>query len=124
MTPIQNNLSCSIFFLFFFLGQFILNMYGQYLTANYYTLSLLFLKQNVILEAVNQVLDPSLDEISNNNLNSAGATNKSVAAGAENADLTEETEAKREKFTCRICEENEAVVALKPCGHIVLCTGI
>ena len=70
------------------------------------------------------MLDPSLDEISNNNLNSAGATNKSVAAGAENADLTEETEAKREKFTCRICEENEAVVALKPCGHIVLCTGI
>ena len=35
-----------------------------------------------------------------------------------------QTEDKREKFTCRICEENEAVVILKPCGHIVLCTGI
>ena len=35
-----------------------------------------------------------------------------------------QTEDKREKFTCRICEENEAVVALKPCGHITLCTGI
>ena len=24
---------------------------------------------------------------------------------------------------CQICEENEAVVAFKPCGHTVVCTG-
>ena len=46
-----------------------------------------------------------------------------VDLGDEN-NAIEETEDKREKSTCRICEETEAVVAFKPCGHIVICTGI
>lgn len=38
---------------------------------------------------------------------------------------TPETETKRQKLiSCRICEENEALVAFKPCGHIILCSGI
>lgn len=86
---------------------------------------LLLLKQNVILEAVNQVLDPSIDEISNNKLNKAGVVRKNgVVAGTENADLAEEKESERETFTCRICDESEAVVAFKPCGHIILCLGM
>ena len=28
-----------------------------------------------------------------------------------------------QKPQCQICEENEAVVAFKPCGHTVLCIG-
>ena len=35
-----------------------------------------------------------------------------------------ETEAKQEKPCCRVCEDNEAIVVFKPCGHIVLCAGI
>lgn len=35
----------------------------------------------------------------------------------------EEQEPKRQKLICRICEENEALVAFKPCGHIILCSG-
>ena len=27
------------------------------------------------------------------------------------------------KVLCNICEEAEAVVAFKPCGHTVVCTG-
>ena len=38
--------------------------------------------------------------------------------------VPEETEPKRQKLSCRICEENEALVAFKPCGHIILCSGI
>ena len=114
----------------------------------------------MFLEAVNQVLDTSLEEISNRNLNTAAIVMND--GGGNNAELTndrssgpsktlnetskmietrkddsevvdlgyeknaaEETEAKRERLiTCRICEENEAVVAFKPCGHIILCTGI
>ncbi|XP_074606770.1 uncharacterized protein LOC141859796 [Acropora palmata] len=34
----------------------------------------------------------------------------------------EEQEPKRQKLICRICEENEALVAFKPCGHIILCS--
>ena len=29
----------------------------------------------------------------------------------------------RQKVLCYICEETEAVVAFKPCGHTVVCTG-
>ena len=84
----------------------------------------MFLKQNVIIEATNKVLDPSLERISNKNLNTEGvATNNDVVPGAENADLAEQKEAEREKLRCRICEESEAVVAFKPCGHIILCLG-
>ena len=28
-----------------------------------------------------------------------------------------------QKAQCQICEENEAVVAFKPCGHTVVCIG-
>ena len=28
-----------------------------------------------------------------------------------------------QKPQCQICEENEAVVAFKPCGHTVICIG-
>lgn len=86
----------------------------------------LFLKQNVIIEAANKVLDPSLEGISNKNLNTTGAVakNNDGVPGAENADFAEQKEAEREKLTCRICEESEAVVAFKPCGHIILCSGM
>lgn len=78
----------------------------------------------MIIEAANKVLDPSLEGISNKNLNTTGvAKNNDVVPGAENADLAEKKEAEREKLTCRICEESEAVVAFKPCGHIILCSG-
>ena len=69
------------------------------------------------------MLDSSLEGISNKNLNTADATNKDVAACPGTVDLTE-TGAKTEMFTCKICDENEAVVSFKPCGHIILCTGI
>ena len=39
-------------------------------------------------------------------------------------DAGEETEVKAEKPKCQICEENEADVAFKPCGHIPVCTGL
>jgi len=38
-------------------------------------------------------------------------------------DESTETEAKEERPKCQICEENEADVAFKPCGHIVVCAG-
>ena len=72
----------------------------------------------MIIEAANKVLDPSLERISNKNLSN------DVVPVAENADLVEQKEAEREKITCRICEESEAVVAFKPCGHIILCLGM
>ncbi|KAK2559836.1 E3 ubiquitin-protein ligase MIB2 [Acropora cervicornis] len=79
--------------------------------------------ENVVIEAANKVLDPSLEGISNKNLNTTGvAKNNDVVPGAENADPAEQKEAEREKLTCRICEESEAVVAFKPCGHIILCS--
>lgn len=113
----------------------------------------------MFLEAVNQVLDTSLEEISNTNLNTAAVAKNNNDAGdadlsqdrssalsktpnetsemietakadSEKVDLAdekntaEETEAKKDRLTCRICEENEAVVTFKPCGHIILCTGI
>ena len=34
-----------------------------------------------------------------------------------------ENEVQEEKPKCYICEENEAEVAFKPCGHTVVCTG-
>ena len=37
---------------------------------------------------------------------------------------SDEKEAKSEAPSCRVCEDNEAIVAFKPCGHIVLCNGI
>ena len=113
----------------------------------------------MFLEAVNQVPDTSLEEISNRNLNTAeiamndgggnaeltndrssrppktlNETSKMIETRKDDSEVVdlgyekntaEETEAKRERLiTCRICEENEAVVAFKPCGHIILCTGI
>lgn len=85
----------------------------------------LTLKQNLIIEPANKVLDPSLEGISNKNLNSEGvARNNDIVPGAENADVAGQKEAEREKLTCRICEESEAVVAFKPCGHIILCLGM
>ncbi|XP_067046975.1 ankyrin-3-like isoform X2 [Acropora muricata] len=53
---------------------------------------------------------------------------ETAKADSEKVDLADEknkageTEAKRDRLTCRICEENEAVVTFKPCGHIILCT--
>ena len=38
-------------------------------------------------------------------------------------DIHIETEGKEDKPKCQICEENEADVAFKPCGHIIVCTG-
>lgn len=38
-------------------------------------------------------------------------------------DTCTETEGKQENPKCQICDENEADVAFKPCGHIVVCTG-
>ena len=79
----------------------------------------------MIIKATNKVLDPSLEGISNKNLNTTGVSkNNDVVPSAENADLAEQKEAEREKLTCRICEESEAVVAFKPCGHIILCLGM
>ena len=42
---------------------------------------------------------------------------------ATEEDVRIETEGKKENPKCQICEENEADVAFKPCGHIVVCTG-
>lgn len=113
----------------------------------------------MFLEAVNQVLDTSLEEISNTNLNTAAVAENNNDAGdtdlsqdrssalsktpnetsemietakddseivdlADEKNTAEETEAQRDRLTCRICEENEAVVTFKPCGHVILCTGI
>lgn len=41
---------------------------------------------------------------------------------ATEKDVRIETEDKKENPKCHICEENEADVAFKPCGHIVVCT--
>lgn len=39
------------------------------------------------------------------------------------SEVQKEIEGKEEKPKCYICEENEAEVAFKPCGHTVVCTG-
>ena len=113
----------------------------------------------MFLEAVNQVPDTSLEEISNTNLNTAAVAKNNNGGGdadlskdrnsglsktpnetskmietakddsemvdlADEKNTTEETETKRDRLTCRICEENEAVITFKPCGHTILCTGI
>ena len=38
-------------------------------------------------------------------------------------ELQKEIEGKEERPKCYICEENEAEVAFKPCGHTVVCKG-
>lgn len=38
-------------------------------------------------------------------------------------EVQKEIESKEERPKCYICEENEADVAFKPCGHTVVCTG-
>ena len=38
-------------------------------------------------------------------------------------EVQKEIEGKEERPKCYICEENEAEVAFKPCGHTVVCTG-
>lgn len=47
---------------------------------------------------------------------------QTIVENTEN-EVQKEIEGKEEKPKCYICEENEAEVAFKPCGHTVVCTG-
>ena len=79
----------------------------------------------------NSVVQPA--EMAENNTNtemddSEGVTSQ-PADDDVNMDQETENEEKnpstpdRQKVLCYICEETEAVVAFKPCGHTVVCTG-
>lgn len=107
-----------------------------------------FIQENIVLEFTNQVEEEHTDtEFSNNGgMGSDETTVKNADAangGSEYTALEAQTENNEEskdqvtenmeeespptcdeqKPMCQICEENEAVVAFKPCGHTVLCTG-
>jgi len=107
------------------------------------------IQENIVLEVTNQVQQPvPTAEVTNGSVNAAVQVtimNNGVAANDENGilessnstlmearvfetidedtkmDESTETEAKEERPKCQICEENEADVAFKPCGHIVVC---
>ena len=74
-------------------------------------------------------------EMAENNTNtdmddSEGLTSQTQPA-EDNVNMDQETENEeknpstpdRQKVLCYICEETEAVVAFKPCGHTVVCIG-
>ena len=92
----------------------------------------IFSKENVPLEVTNQGQEMSSVEVLNTRLNRTDflmevdvaheVKSKMTDLGAGKI-ISDETEAKREVPSCRVCEDNEAIVAFKPCGHIVLCKG-
>ena len=47
---------------------------------------------------------------------------QTIVENTENK-VQKEIEGKEERPKCYICEEDEAEVAFKPCGHTVVCTG-
>ena len=47
---------------------------------------------------------------------------QTIVENTEN-EAQKEIKGKEERPKCYICEENEAEVAFKPCGHTVVCTG-
>ena len=81
----------------------------------------------------NSVVQPA--EMAENNTNtdmddSEGPQSQTQSANDDvNMDQGTENEEKNpstsddQKVLCYICEETEAVVAFKPCGHTVVCTG-
>lgn len=106
------------------------------------------IQENIVLEVTNQVQEEQADtEFSNNaamgsdetTVNNADAANGDSVCTALEAQTENKEESKdqvtenmeeesppacdEQKPMCQICEENEAVVAFKPCGHTVLCTG-
>ena len=107
----------------------------------------LFYKENVVLEVTNNVeVETSASDISNNSVvqpaemaenntdtdmdDSEGPQSQTQSANDDvNMDQGTENEEKNpstsddQKVLCYICEETEAVVAFKPCGHTVVCTG-
>ena len=84
-----------------------------------------------MLEVTNKVeVETSASDISNNSVNSEGPQSQTQSADDDvNMDQGTENEEKYpstsddQKVLCYICEETEAVVAFKPCGHTVVCTG-
>lgn len=66
---------------------------------------------------------PPLEIQAESNQESNEQETEKIEAKTE-VDACEETEVKAEKPKCQICEENEADVAFKPCGHIPVCTGL
>ena len=102
-------------------------------------------KENVVLEVTNMVeVETWASDISNNSVvqpaemaenntntemdDSEGVTSQ-PADDDVNMDQETENEEKNpstpddQKVLCCICEETEAVVAFKPCGHTVVCIG-
>lgn len=86
--------------------------------------------ENVPLEVTNQGQEMSSVEVLNTRLNRTDFLMEVDVAHEDKSKMTDlgagkiisdETEAKREVPSCRVCEDNEAIVAFKPCGHIVLC---
>lgn len=104
-------------------------------------------KENIVLEVTNQVQELSDPEVLNNSTDEdvTMAVNNEVAEhdhslrpdletqaddDEEHKDQAKEIEesetlpsCNEQKPQCQICEENEAVVAFKPCGHTVVCIG-
>ncbi|XP_066023099.1 E3 ubiquitin-protein ligase MIB2-like isoform X3 [Pocillopora verrucosa] len=102
--------------------------------------------ENVVLEVTNNVeVETSASDISNNSVvqpaemaenntdtdmdDSEGPQSQTQSANDDvNMDQGTENEEKNpstsddQKVLCYICEETEAVVAFKPCGHTVVCT--
>ena len=102
-------------------------------------------KENVVLEVTNRVeVETWASDISNNSAvqpaemaenntdidmdDSKGLISQPVD---DDVNMDQETEngeknpstSDDQKVLCYICEETEAVVAFKPCGHTVVCTG-
>ena len=102
-------------------------------------------KENVVLEGTNKVeVETWASDISNNSAvqlaemaenntdidmdDSKGLISQPVD---DDVNMDQETEngeknpstSDDQKVLCYICEETEAVVAFKPCGHTVVCTG-
>ena len=81
----------------------------------------------------NSVLQPA--EMAENNIDADMDDRKGPPSQTQSADddvnMDQETENEGKnpltsddlKVLCNICEEAEAVVAFKPCGHTVVCTG-
>lgn len=105
-------------------------------------------KENIVLEVTNQVQeDLSYTEVLNNStdedvtmaVNNEAAENdlklgpdlETQADGNEEhrdqareiVESESQLPCNEQKPQCQICEENDAVVAFKPCGHTVVCIG-
>ena len=106
------------------------------------------IKENIVLEVTNQVEEVLLDtEALSNSTNEdvPMAVDNEVAKNDHCLGLDLETQAdgneehkdqtkeiiesenlpscNEQKPQCQICEENEAVVSFKPCGHTAVCIG-